>query len=275
MRGHRRGLLIVAVALAVVVAGGVAVVVSVRRNRARPVSISDAQRRLPSTTGAEAAAGRPAPGVYEYRGSGTERLSLPPLSQKEGPTIPGSVVWLGAAGCWRFRLDFSTNHWQDWTYCRHGNDVAERGGRSWQRWMIGPQAFTNLTTSRCDPGTMVVPTPRTSGQEWSERCAGTSDQVKGVGVSAGPYRFVADEDLVVGGTTVRAAHFLRLRTMTGAQQGTERSDVWFAADTGLPLRNRRAIRAKTDTIVGSSTYTEVGRFELVSLHPRAHGGAAG
>ncbi len=273
MHGHRRGVVLGAVAVVVLLGAGAAVVVALTRNRARPVSISDAQRRLPSTTGREVAAGRPAPGVYEYRGSGTERLSLPPLSQKEGPTIPGSVVWAGAAGCWRFRLDFSTNHWQDWTYCRQGNDVVERGGRSWQRWMIGPQAFTNLTTSRCDPGTMVLPTPRTPGQEWSARCAGTSGQVKGVGVSAGPYRFVADEDLKVGGTTVRAAHFLRLRTMTGAQQGTERSDVWFAADTGLPLRNRRTIRAKTDTVVGSSTYTEVGQFELVSLHPRTAGGA--
>jgi hypothetical protein len=63
--------------------------------------------------------------------------------------------------------------------------------------------------------------------------------------------------------------------MTGAQQGSERSDVWFAADTGLPLRNRRSIRAKTDTVVGSSTYTEVGQFELVSLHPRTGGGAGG
>ena len=273
MHGHRRGVVLGAVAVVVLLGAGAAVVVALTRNRARPVSISDAQRRLPSTTGREVAAGRPAPGVYEYRGSGTERLSLPPLSQKEGPTIPGSVVWTGAAGCWRFRLDFSTNHWQDWTYCRHGNDVEEQGGRSWQRWMIGPQAFTNLTTSRCDPGTMVVPMPRAPGQVWSARCVGTSDQVKGVGVSAGPYRFVADEDLTVGGTTVRAAHFLRLRTMTGAQQGTERSDVWFAADSGLPLRNRRTIRAKTDTVVGSSTYTEVGQFELVSLHPRAAGGA--
>jgi hypothetical protein len=263
---------LVAVALVVVLGVGAVVVLSLRRNRARPVSISDAQRRLPGTTAPGVAAGRPAPGVYEYRGSGTERLSLPPLSQKEGPTIPGSVVWQEAAGCWQFRLDFSTNHWQDWTYCRHGNDVEERGGSSWQRWMIGPQAFTNLTTSRCDPGTMVVPSPRTAGQEWSQRCAGTSDQVKGVGVSAGPYRFVADEDLEVGGTTVRAAHFVRTRTMTGAQQGSERSDVWFAADTGLPLRNRRSIRAKTDTVVGSSTYTEVGHFELVSLHPRTQGG---
>jgi hypothetical protein len=38
---------------------------------------------------------------------------------------------------------------------------------------------------------------------------------------------------------------------------------------GLPLRNERTVTVKTDTVVGSSTYTEHGRFELTSLVPRA------
>ncbi len=152
----------------------------------------------------------PRPGVYEYRGSGTERLIAAAAVAEGGPHHPGVGGVARDGGCWRFRLDFSTNHWQDWTYCRHGNDVEERGGRSWQRWMIGPQAFTNLTTSavrpRHDGG---ADTPH-AGPGVARRGAPAPATRSRASVSLqGPYRFVADEDLKVGGTTVRAAHFLR------------------------------------------------------------------
>ena len=55
-----------------------------------------------------------------------------------------------------------------------------------------------------------------------------------------------------------------LRPYQGAQVGTDRSDVWFQVGTGLPVRNRRTISAATDTPVGSSTYTEVGEFQLAA-----------
>ncbi len=69
----------------------------------------------------------------------------------------------------------------------------------------------------------------------------------------------------VGGAEVAAAHFLRLRTDSGAQQGTERSEVWFSTRTGLPLRVQQALRIKSSTPFGTSTYTQVGTFTLASL----------
>ena len=103
------------------VAAGLVVIVGLTlwltRGGAQPVTIEQAKRRLPPGLPVAPGGGRPAPGVYAYRGSGSERLSLPPLSQAEGPTIPGTVQLL-ADGCWTFRIDYSTNHWQTWTYCR-------------------------------------------------------------------------------------------------------------------------------------------------------------
>jgi len=259
----RRWWLAAGLVVVLVVAGAV---VWLARGRARPVTVEEARQRLRPGATIAPGADRPSPGVYEYRGSGVERLTLPPLSQPEGPTLPGTVT-LRPDGCWTFRIDYSTNHWQTWTYCRRNGDLEEGGGQSWQRWMIGPTAFTNLSTFVCDAGTMVLPSARVPGQEWPARCTGTSDSVKGVATSSGPYRFVGEDRLDVGGTPVTAAHFLRLRDMTGAQQGTERSDVWFADDTGLPIRNERSIRVRTDTPIGSSTYTETGEFSLVSAVP--------
>ncbi len=237
-----------------------------RRDTAREVSISEARERLHSESPATGLAGRPAPGVYEYRGQGADELSLPPLKQSHGPGVPGSVELLGG-DCWRFRLDYSSNHWQEWTYCTRGRDLVETGGQTWQRWMFGPAAVTNLTRFECSRS-MLLPASREPGQRWPADCTGSSDRVSGEMRSAGPYTFVGDETLHVGGVEVAAVHFRRHRTLSGAQEGSDIADLWFAAETGLPLRDRRKIVVRSDSPVGTTTYTETGSFRLVSLRPR-------
>ena len=100
--------------------------------------------------------------------------------------------------------------------------------------------------------------------EWQGRCTGTNEAISGETVSQGPDRFVGEEVVEVDGVGVRTQHFVSERTMSGAQVGTDRSDVWFQVGTGLPVRNRRSISAATDTPVGSSTYTEAGEFQLAA-----------
>lgn len=251
--------------MAVLVGGGLLLTL---RNDARPVSVEEAKDRTTSSTAPveQPATRRPEPGVYRYEGSGSEELSTPPLSQDQGPTMPGTVE-LGDDGCWTFRIDYSTNHWQSWDHCPEGDDVVEAGGQSWQRWMIGPTAITNLSDFTCDAGAMLAPADPAPDEEWNARCVGTNEAVDGEAVSEGTYRFVAEEDVEVGDTTVTAHRFVRERTMSGAQVGTERSEVWYAVDTGLLLRNERTIEARTDTPIGESTYTETGEFHLVSVDP--------
>jgi hypothetical protein len=210
---------------------------------------------------------RPAAGIYEYEGAGTEQLSTPPLSQSQGPTMPATVEWLDE-GCWSFRIDYSSNHWQSWTYCPDGDLVTEVAGSTWQRWMIGTAAITNLSTFECAPGSVVTARGADVGQEWDATCTGTNEAVAGETVSSGTERFVGEEVLEIAGEQVRTQHFVSERTMRGAQVGTDRSDVWFEVDSGLPVRNERRIEAATDTPLGSSTYTEEGSFRLTSQAPR-------
>lgn len=266
----------------VVVAGVVATVAAVMllwivlRDDARPVAVNEARDRLSSTTGstpleggddpASTAAVRPSPGVYRYTGDGTETLSTPPLSQTQGPEMPATVTHEGD-DCWVFRLDYSTNHWQQWRYCWVGHDLVEAGGDSWQRWMIGPTAFTNAGVFECTADTVVIPADRRDGQSWSGTCTGTNDATEGTMTSSGPYRFVGETTLRISDGDVDALHFVRERTMSGAQTGTERSEVWFDATTGLPLRNERQLQAQTDTIIGASTYDEEGWFQLAEIGP--------
>jgi len=91
---------------------------------------------------------------------------------------------------------------------------------------------------------------------------------KGEVVTSGPYTFMGDDVVIVAGTPVAAHHFRQLRTLTGSQTGTQGADLWFAKQDGLPLRNDRDVTVHTDTIIGSSTYTEHGSFELASLRPQ-------
>ena len=180
--------------------------------------------------------------------------------------MPGTVE-LRTKGCWSFRIDYSTNHWQSWTYCPRPAGFQETMGQVWQRWMVGPLAETNLSTLHCDPGTLALPSVKPDGRSSSARCIGTSTQITGKVVSAGSYRSLGESTVVIGGHNVRAVHFLQQWVLSGAQVGTERDDVWFDAANGLPLENRRSIRVRTDTPFGSSTYTEAGEFKLQSLTP--------
>lgn len=228
-----------------------------------PVSMHQAEQRL-GNEGQGVAGARPARGVYLYTGSGTDRLSLPPLTQAEGPTMPGTVTLQGN-DCWTFRLDYSSHHWQTWKFCRKGNDTEELGGKIWQLWAIGALRETNLTTLTCTPGTMWLPATATAGQTWQSHCRGTSSAVKGVMHSDGPYRFVGTATLDVAGKSVRTAKFLQLRTESGAQRGTERDEMWIDSSNGLPVRVMQNISVVTDTPFGTSTYTQTGTFTLRSL----------
>ena len=165
------------------------------------------------------------------------------------------------------RVDYSSHHWQTWDYCRHGGDTWEAGGRTWQLWAVGPLNITNTSTFHCAPRTMSLPAAALPGQQWWGRCTGTNTAVSGTTVSAGPYRFVRSTTLQIGGRAVRAAEFLRQRTDTGAQHGSERAEVWLAADTGLPLRLQQRVTVTTGTQFGTSTYTQEGVLTLASAVP--------
>ena len=110
----------------VVVGAAAALVVGLSADRAWQVTLREAEAHFVSGAGGVTTNGRPTPGVYSYAAIGTERLSLPPLSQDEGPTVPGTVSLVGADR-WVLRLDYSTHHWQTWRYCQRGADLWEMG----------------------------------------------------------------------------------------------------------------------------------------------------
>ena len=264
---RRRRLAIAAVAIVAV--GAVVVVVLWNHGSARQVTVDEARRRLQggsttaegvATTSTGTSPLRPATGVYSYTGSGTDRLETPPKEQAEGPDMPATVTD-ETGGCWKFRIDYSSSHWQSWVYCPTGSGTSrsldEQGGQTYQKWDFVVFSNESTTTFACD-SSVTIGADQHPGDEWQQSC---HDTAKASSVSSGPYRFVGDEKLTIGGTKVLAHRYHRDRTMVGGQVGEEHSDVWFAAD------DRRSITAKTSTVVGDVTYREDANFELTSLRP--------
>ncbi len=267
---HRVRWVVAGVAVAVVVAVGVLVVVASGRTAAPP-SVDDAIARQggAGTTAAAAPSGpaRPVPGVYTATGQGTERLSLAPASKAQGPTLPVAVTLDGDA-CYLVRVDQNTDHWQSWRYCRQADGtLAEVGGQTFQRTDIVVTTIDNTSTFVCDPPSPVLVAGAAVGSVADQRCTGTSSAQAGEAVSAGPQTVVADEDLVIGGTTVRTRHVHQERTLSGAQHGSEKADTWWTTD-GLPVRNQRHVEVASPSPIGDVTYTEEGQWQLDSVTPR-------
>lgn len=58
-------------------------------------------------------------------------------------------------GCWRFRIDYSSNHWQSWRYCpRSDGGLDEAGGQTYQKWdfVVLSNESTPTLRQRCPPG---------------------------------------------------------------------------------------------------------------------------
>lgn len=243
-----------------------------RPDPAREVTVTEARQRLDdaAATGSDrgpSGIALPVEGVYRYRGEGTERLDRPPISQRQGPEMPGTVTHTGA-GCWSFRIDYSTKHSQTWDLCRRGDDLVEVGGRSEQKLDLKVAEVAVTVTSTCQPDTVLQSeTVRVDDPPRQQRCsAQTSATDEEVRVE-GPATFVGVETVEVDGRPLRTCHHRHERTMSGGQTGTERLDLWLDCDNGLPIRNERRVSARTDSPLGMLTYTEEGSFTLQSVEP--------
>ena len=260
---RRRRVVMAALVLVVMLAGALLAIVWWGGSSGRELTVDQARRRLGTATSlpAQPRTLRPAQGVYLYRGSGTDALSTPAKQQTEGPDMPATVAHR-ADGCWTFRIDYHSNHWQNWIYCPTTTGLDEAGGETYQKWDFG--VFVSETRSRFDcASSETIRIGARPGDSWTQTCASAPGSDGPASSTSGPYRFVGRELLRIGAANVASLRYHRDRTMSGGQRGTERSDVWFAESDGLPVRNQRRLEVRTDTIIGETSYSENASFELV------------
>jgi hypothetical protein len=268
-RRHRRWPWVLGgLALILVVLGGVLAWMWGGRG-ADEASVQDALERFRDAQ--EQGDGRPlqpAPGVYVYDGTGTERLSVLGAEQQWGPDVPATVTARGS-NCWNLRIEYSTNHRQEFDYCVRGTHLVEEGGRTEQRFDFGTFASDDVSVFTCRPPGIAIKVEAEPGDAWRQRCTGGSTTRDTRVVSAGTNTFVGIRTLRVGGVEVDAFVYRIDRTLAGDQSGTEHDVMWFAVDSGLPLRYRRDAQVRSPSPLGAVDYTEAGTLTLTDLTPRS------
>jgi hypothetical protein len=123
----------------------------------------------------------------------------------------------------------------------------------------------------CDPPFVALDPDARPGDTTALRCRGHSATTGTDLSSQGTSRFVGRESLEIAGASASALHYELTRTITGDQTGEERTDMWFSAADGMPLRNEREISvvSPAPAPLDSVTYTERGEWQLQSLAPSA------
>jgi hypothetical protein len=264
MRRHWKLLVSIGIVLLILVLAGA---VALRGGGAHQASLRGAEQRFAessSTLAPQRDVLRPGAGVYTYVGSGSENISSPPKSQGQGPKMPATVTHQ-ANGCWTLRIDYSTHHWQSILYCPRGSGLYETGGQTFEQFDFVFAKVNTTSTLACTPANPTVLPNMKVGQVWQQSCSGTSTGIKGRMTSAGPFTFVGEETLDIGGTKVAAFHFHQARTLSGAQTGTQDADWWYDTTDGMLLRNRHSYVVKSDSPIGKITYTENAQLQLTSL----------
>ena len=268
---HRVALIVTAVIVMVVASGAGFFVYQWNHSGPHQVSSATAYQRFRSgITGAFVDPGtlRPHEGVYSYRGSGHEHISLPPKSQVEGPGIPGTVSYQ-SDGCWVWRLDYSDSHWQNATLLRPRRQPGRGGpcrvvpmelrGAVHRRYRH-VQLFARGRHSDSAAGGTAVPLHL----HWQNPIKTGVVTMKGT-----ENRYVGPQTLRIAGTDVTALHFREVSTFSGGQGGTNVADTWFSTVNGLPLKGTWSTKVSSPTFLGTSTLVGGASFTLQSLTPRS------
>jgi hypothetical protein len=240
------------------------------RDRPDEQSVDDAVEEFRGDEGTAQVPGsdRPEAGVYSAEGDGSSALGLLGLTQSDGPSIPITVVHEDD-GCWSLEMALNEAHRQVNRLCRlEDGSIVEPTSETEQEWDLGATTQDNHTTFSCDEPATVDDPDAEPGDRWPLRCTGTNSGVPGETISEGPTTFVGEEVLEVDGDLVTTRHLRQQRTITGSQEGDQVIDHWYAADTGLLVREERRSEVASDSPVGSISYAEEGWWQLTSLSPR-------
>jgi len=204
--------------------------------------------------GAEAARpvpGLPVPGVYRYRTTGGEYISLFDYERTYSATTVRIVTRQGCGV--REEQWFLTQHLEYYDRCgaalpSYGTDIAY-----W--WTHGTQAF------ECDPGSFDGSDLEPGGSSrWECRDEDTQ--------AAQTVEYVGDDPVTVDGRTIAARHTRWSTEFSGATVGGAVVDDWFDPATNLVLREERHIGLRVGSpFVGRLTYTDNSTYELVSTTP--------
>jgi len=200
---------------------------------------------------AEPVAGLPVPGVYRYRTTGGERISLFDY-RRDYSHVTVRIITRHGCGV-REQQWFLVQHLEYYDRCgaalpSYGTDIAY-----W--WTHGTQAF------KCGPGSFDGADLAPGGtSQWQCRDEDTR--------AAQKVEYLNDEPVDVAGRQMMARHTRWTTEFSGATDGGAVVDDWFAPADGLVLREERHIGLRVGSpFVGRLTYADNSTYQLLSTTP--------
>ncbi len=225
---HRLGSVLVLGTVLVLAAGGAVWLVFVR-STSSPVTLGDALRlyRSERTNGPvrPGPARALSPGVYSYRTSGGESLSLPGTA-RPFPARTEMVTADGPAGCSSVDWVPIVQHSEKTSVCSGpGGSLIATGFTT--EVQIGGTSSTSVIS--CPATTYLVPPAPTDGRHWSSVCHQKSPAmaVRADGLVQGR------ESVDVGGRSVPS---VRVRLVLRFDIGVSTTDLWVSPSRGLVVR---------------------------------------
>lgn len=251
---RRRNVLIALGILAVIlVVGGV--IFGQRLGEADPVTASDAlteYRESPSQ--GRGGTGLPAPGVYEYAVTGSERLARGPVSVSRTLPDVAPMIVRHLDGGYETDLRYSDAHTELSRY-----DLREEGAYvTFARTVVKTSVSTTTRDREWSPPLLRLPLRPRVGQEW------------GGPFTAGDLRLQIEnevlrrEPLEIGGEAVDDVFVIESRQrITGEYTGERTETFWYSPSTGLVVRY--AIESELD---GPTDFDITAEQTLRSLTPQ-------
>jgi hypothetical protein len=241
-------------------AAGVAGLVFIRsRDSTTPIALSDAIARFDASErrhGGATPAHVPAPGVYVYETSGSERIDALGGTAHTYPAQTTITVTHSECG-FNARWDALEERWDEQRVCAGAEGWTMATTASYHEF-YGNGQRNDFT---CSPDSAFLPAAAGRGATWSASC--TADGQAFVSTAHAMQR----ERMEIAGRVVETLHFRTEVRNSGSTRGGATYDVWIMPETGLIARREVRLKVDTDSIVGDVAYEEAYTIQLTSLTP--------
>jgi hypothetical protein len=115
---------------------------------------------------------------------------------------------------------------------------------------------------RCPPGSIVFDRNEPVGASWMWHCDNERSSVDT------QTRVVAIEPITIGDRKINAVRMRYESRLTGTTEGAQLQERWIDPESGLVVRLRSEVSAKTESPFGRVNYEEKYIIEMLSLTPR-------
>ncbi|HUR48010.1 MAG TPA: hypothetical protein VMY88_00570 [Acidimicrobiales bacterium] len=200
---------------------------------------------------------RGAEGVYPHRTEGFEQTDAVGGSRHDYPAESSVVVRHTDCGL-TTRWQPLKERWDESSFCSVGSALEIRTFSMYHEFFQKGQQ----DDYRCPPGSIVFDRNEPVGASWMWHCdtenASVDTQTRVVGV----------EPLTIEGRRIDAVRMRYESRLTGSTEGAQLQERWIDPESGMVLRLRSEVAAKTESPFGRVNYEEKYLIEVKSLAPR-------